>query len=798
MVLFRSPASLTDLVTSIQAFDLPSMDKLRVVGDSLSQIQDWFDDNLAHTLGEVKRKLAAIMTQGTAVFRVSDVHGMALEIHFPGFKHSRVVNHVMTEEQLDVGALPPPLLSPCVFTSPPLVQNFLQPVIFNSNDPASAESKETETHVDTPAFLAAIGVLRSMRNVAADLFAEAHVQGIMDGSSIRVNDLASNRSLLGQMQGMLSGHRRDIAVSVCARAPLCSCLRALSQDLRRRHPLLSYLLLPQALQFVNLLCRCKVKLAEGCMFPALLQEEVCMFLRFCGLDVVADLLTPESLACPEFTVMNPLLDLEYLGAWLAGMAQLYTGTELVPASVCMAEIGASSGAIGVFALDVPEGSPTQLFSCVRCVYGSKSPHWSQVLWCTRATSAAALVMFFERCASSPDSVYTLVSPDALPRGLWDTVCEQVLQLVEAPVPDEESKDEDDEELTIGRHGPRGRLAVVFSKNCSLRRVCVNHIQRDVFEEAAFIPGFACLTARAFVGRSGDGKSFALAKEVAATPLRRTITVRVNEGFTLEGMVSRLCGEEDGLLAALAISAPVTFVFHVSAYAPFAVFDAFLFMLFVTRSLHAPGIGGVICLPSTMDVAVLVEVPNPLLEHDATAVAHPLISRNHGAILHEGTVGGAAKFKAAEKPLSACLCLECVSRVNLGVPFDEKRGCAHLVPSLTCLTIDFVSVSDAVLFEVQPRFRLALRMLKAFITELPVLGRAVMQGKITMVNACGPCCPPRYLIDAIAVVNDTIPGWKTAEITPPCKDPVVSFHREHLDSPNVLVSQGRLLGCLPST
>jgi len=108
MVLFRSPASLTDLVTSIQAFDLPSMDKLRVVGDSLSQIQDWFDDNLAHTLGEVKRKLAAIMTQGTAVFRVSDVHGMALEIHFPGFKHSRVVNHVMTEEQLDVGALPPP------------------------------------------------------------------------------------------------------------------------------------------------------------------------------------------------------------------------------------------------------------------------------------------------------------------------------------------------------------------------------------------------------------------------------------------------------------------------------------------------------------------------------------------------------------------------------------------------------------------------------------------------------------------------------------------------------------------
>ncbi len=107
MVLFRSPRSLTELVTSIQAYNLPSLQYLDVVERSLSQIQDWFDDNLSHTFGEIMRKLPAIMSDGKAVFLtgstiVDQKPGAVLEIHYTGFKHSREVSQVMTEDHLAV------------------------------------------------------------------------------------------------------------------------------------------------------------------------------------------------------------------------------------------------------------------------------------------------------------------------------------------------------------------------------------------------------------------------------------------------------------------------------------------------------------------------------------------------------------------------------------------------------------------------------------------------------------------------------------------------------------------------
>lgn len=90
----------------------------------------------------------------------------------------------------------------------------------------------------------------------------------------------------------------------------------------------------------------------------------------------------------------------------------------------------------------------------------------------------------------------------------------------------------------------------------------------------------------FFGEGGSGKSFQIARAVKSVEADRcVISIRVNEGFTLEGMVERLSSHGEGsLIPALARGRPLTFVFHVSAYAPFPEFDSFLFQWFVGK-LH---------------------------------------------------------------------------------------------------------------------------------------------------------------------------------------------------------------------
>ena len=122
MMLFLQPPSLTELVCSIRDCKLlTSLQRLNLVEKNFSHIQDWFDDNVSHTTGEIISQLDAIMNKGRGLIRTVAKAGnngeavISLEIQFTVTKHSREVTRVMTEDQLAVRVMLCLCVCVCVF-----------------------------------------------------------------------------------------------------------------------------------------------------------------------------------------------------------------------------------------------------------------------------------------------------------------------------------------------------------------------------------------------------------------------------------------------------------------------------------------------------------------------------------------------------------------------------------------------------------------------------------------------------------------------------------------------------------
>ncbi len=73
MDIFMQPESFSSFVSSLETIDAATMQKLLLVEQNLSHVQDWFDDNVANTYGEVVSELNAIMENGRAVIRAGKV-----------------------------------------------------------------------------------------------------------------------------------------------------------------------------------------------------------------------------------------------------------------------------------------------------------------------------------------------------------------------------------------------------------------------------------------------------------------------------------------------------------------------------------------------------------------------------------------------------------------------------------------------------------------------------------------------------------------------------------------------------
>ncbi len=89
----------------------------------------------------------------------------------------------------------------------------MQAVIFHSNDrqavrsaDGGAEHKQAD-HVDTKAFLDAIGVLRDIREVADQLYSEAHVVLEDKDATLLVCDIEANKKHLAKFQVLLEEQR---------------------------------------------------------------------------------------------------------------------------------------------------------------------------------------------------------------------------------------------------------------------------------------------------------------------------------------------------------------------------------------------------------------------------------------------------------------------------------------------------------------------------------------------------------------------------------------------------------------
>jgi len=276
MALFRAPPTLTDLVAAVGKLTLPSLQPLDVVEKNLTQIQEWLEDSGSHTFGKIMGQLTSIMAHGKAYVTVASKTApsfspVALDIRFPVGKLdpgmtpeqlAAVVYNSMTEDQL---------------------ADFAQAVIFNSNDreqaPAAAvagEGKEEEAaaaataaaparqYVDVGQFLEAIDVLRQLRAVAEQLFTEVHVTAMGADQFLVVQDVAGNKAKLAEFEETLSLRRQQL------------------KSLRKLHPHLTFLLLPQMLRFMERVQWCQTFFAgvdeedDATQLPANLREEVLM------------------------------------------------------------------------------------------------------------------------------------------------------------------------------------------------------------------------------------------------------------------------------------------------------------------------------------------------------------------------------------------------------------------------------------------------------------------------------------------------------------------------------------------
>jgi len=448
------------------------------------------------------------------------------------------------------------------------------------------------------------------------------------------------------------------------------------------------------IEFCSTLQDCQNHFSKDATAPlqTALLEHVRSFVLFGGLDASGVVMTSAMFRGDRFIHRSiDILDsVRRLGVWLDTL-KAHCPSTLV-----------SSPHAGVFSIDEFDAPVGRLYGCVAALFTQRAPHWSQLQWCDPQTRRTDLEMFFERVVANTGNLYVLIAPNTLAQQHWDYVSSQLSRLTR--------RGDDRDAVRLAN------LAIVFTKDCSLKRMCSQSSLAYAGAIAA-PPLFTALRATirltSFYGQSGDGKTFAMSRFAVPAPARKGYRYRVNEGFSVSGLVEEWSNPAEGsLVHSLSTGQPVTLFFHVSAYAAFGILDSFLFRLLVLGCVSSSRSGRVLVLPPTADVLVVIEIPTPVSVHDVVADQRPNLLLQSRAVLREGTVGDARVADQQANALTiVCPCEACVAKVP---GYKREEGCGHMLPALLCIASDKKFVRRDERFEGEnARFKLALRMLNAF-------------------------------------------------------------------------------------
>lgn len=176
---------------------------------------------------------------------------------------------------------------------------------------------QTKQHANVPDFLRAIKMLRQMRVVAAQLYSEVHVMALDEDKPLPVSDLEGNEATLASLEQSLQVHRAELTA------------------IRQRHPLLSFLLLPQVLRLLEVVQACQnmYVATDGdalVEIPPETRQEMLMFLAYCGLDAARVVMTRDCFgASPFHEDKIELAHIERLGSWLEVLLKMFSTLYIV-------------------------------------------------------------------------------------------------------------------------------------------------------------------------------------------------------------------------------------------------------------------------------------------------------------------------------------------------------------------------------------------------------------------------------------------------------------------------------------
>lgn len=468
-------------------------------------------------------------------------------------------------------------------------------------------------------------------------------------------------------------------------------------------------------EFCKLLQECQIASVERAVPPKLLGRVV-SYAMYGGLDLTGvtlgrDVFEGGRIWGPD---MRALDSVDMLGKWLSRLR----GSPGCKSCLIQAQ---PAGLLYVDEFNAPQA---RLYGCLSALYGARAPHWSQVLWCDSTTTLNDVVMFFERVRSNEGATYTLVAPNQLAQQLWDVVGDGLTTM-----------------------GTRSSLVVVFTRDCSLKRLCPQAVLGHTSRLTAPLFTNQCAPVRVVTvhGGPGDGKTFHI--QTLLDDRSTNIVLRINEGFSVDNVIEQFCSH-GSLVDALSARRSVTVVLHVSAYSSFPVLDAFLFRLVVLGAVAHSTSGQVVQLMPGASVSVIVEVPVPVDQHD-TAVDKQRQWKLQGQLgYRERTVGRVDRSSsAAQATVRECPCVACVSKFPGYAP---ENGCAHLLPALNCVPVDRRDVPRTAPYEISerahPAFVIVARMINAFFTPIPASWRSSKLGKTVP-------CADRFLTDATVLDGD---------------------------------------------